>query len=203
MTCSKSSKVWFGSNLSLNFSNLPNPDFREWLHDTIVHKDEQTIFQTAAIIYNLWHARNISIFEDIFIPEEVILQRAINGITEYKNANLCVSTQHVPSTPNSNPHQSDNRVTKWLRPEADMVKINSDANLQVNGFWGLGGIIRDSEGLVMATGTWLLPGNDNILEAEAFAMLTVMRFTLDCGFSFSGFRRRQRKTGSHDKGMLS
>jgi len=37
LTCPNSCKVWFGSSLSLNFSNIPNPDFREWLYDTILN----------------------------------------------------------------------------------------------------------------------------------------------------------------------
>jgi hypothetical protein len=94
MTCPYSCKVWFGSRLSLNITNIPNPDFREWLYETILNKDEQIIIQTATIIYNLWHARNLSIFEGIMLPEDTIIQRASKCVAEYKSANLA-----KPSSP--------------------------------------------------------------------------------------------------------
>jgi len=74
MTCPISKRVWFGSNLSINFDNFPNPNFTNWLCEAILHKDECIIIQIAAIICNLWHARNLSIFEDQMILEMDIIQ---------------------------------------------------------------------------------------------------------------------------------
>jgi ribonuclease HI len=52
----------------------------------------------------------------------------------------------------------------------------------VKGKWGVGVIIRNDEGLVMASGTWVNSRSDNVLEAEAFAIMTAMRFAKECGF---------------------
>jgi len=63
-----------------------------------------------------------------------------------------------------------------------MVKVNTDANMQSHGKWGLGIIIRDKAKLVMAASTWETDGIDNVLEVEAHALLTGMRFAKDSGF---------------------
>ena len=116
------------------------------------------------------------------LPEDTIIQRVYNYVAEYKRATLVDSLPQAAAASRSTPLHSAHRATKWVKPDAGMVKINSDANLQINGAWGLGGIIRDNEGLVMAAGTWLVHGHDHALEAEAFAMLTTMKFTAECGF---------------------
>jgi len=55
-----------------------------------------------------------------------------------------------------------------------MVKVNTDANMQSQGKWNLEIIIRDVASLVMAASTWETYGNDKVLEAEAYALLTGM-----------------------------
>lgn len=120
--------------------------------------------------------------EDQTILEMDIIQRASNCISDYKQAN----TQAPPSMartgydPRSQHRPAKN--TKWKRPNLGLVKVNTDANLQNHGKWGLGIIIRDEVGLVMAASTWETDGNDRALEAEAYALLTGMRFAKDCGF---------------------
>jgi hypothetical protein len=41
------------------------------------------------------------------------------------------------------------------------VKANCDANLQVTSIWGLGGIIRNDQGLVMMVATWRIHDNED------------------------------------------
>jgi len=63
-----------------------------------------------------------------------------------------------------------------------MIKINTDANLQIHGSWGLGCVSRDENGLVMATTTWQRNGFECAASAEAFGILSAMKFAFDCGF---------------------
>lgn len=62
MKCSNTGKVWFGSQLSLRMENLPIRNFSDWLIDSILSKDDNTIMMIAALTYSLWHARNQAIF---------------------------------------------------------------------------------------------------------------------------------------------
>lgn len=61
--------------------------------------------------------------------------------------------------------------------------MNSDANLQEQGWWGLGTVIRDSQGLIMAAATWKVTGSENAAMAKAFGILATMIFCFGVWFS--------------------
>jgi len=63
-----------------------------------------------------------------------------------------------------------------------LIKANCDANLQVKPWLGISAIFRNHEGLVMASATWKLKGQDEATVAEALAILFTMRLVEDCGF---------------------
>jgi hypothetical protein len=43
---------------------------------------------------------------------------------------------------------------KWKKPRAGVIKANCDANLTIDGSWGLGAICRGENGQVVASATW-------------------------------------------------
>ena len=86
------------------------------------------------------------------------------------------------TTRNSKSSLPQSASSKWRRPEPGFVKANGDANLQHAGSWGIGAIIRDEEGLVMAAATWKITDGEDTLMAEAFSLLSTMRLAKDCGF---------------------
>lgn len=191
MTCPNILRTWFGSSLTIKFPDQPNPNFVNWLFDFILHEDEQIIIQTAAIIYSIWFSRNLSIFENKTLPEEDIILRAEHSIQEYKAAtktdpgqadSMTRSSNASTTHNNSTACTTHNNSTKWRRPETGFVKANGDANLKYAGSWGIGAIIRDEEGLVMAAATWKVNGGEDTLMAEAHALISTMRLAKDCGF---------------------
>lgn len=50
------------------------------------------------------------------------------------------------------------------------------------GWWGLGAIVRNEQGLVMAAATWRIPGIEDALTAKAYALLLTLRLAIECGF---------------------
>jgi hypothetical protein len=48
LSCPRAIKSWFGSVLSINFSNIPDIQFRDWLFQTIPSIDYITLSQIAA-----------------------------------------------------------------------------------------------------------------------------------------------------------
>jgi ribonuclease HI len=54
--------------------------------------------------------------------------------------------------------------------------------MQVKNMWGLGAIIRNEFGLVMAAATWRLPGFEDATTAEACALWKTMSLAKECGF---------------------
>ncbi|XP_024640794.1 uncharacterized protein [Medicago truncatula] len=96
-------------------------------------------------------------------------------------ANSRSASENQLRSHNARPHKPPNR-TKWKKPEEDFLKANCDANLQVKGWWGLGSIIRNENGLVMASAAWKIKGTEEVILAEAFSLLSTVRLAIDCGF---------------------
>ena len=126
-------------------------------------------------------ARNLSIYKERNLPEEDVIQRAARSIMEFRNAN---SPTPSPANLNSAATYSIPKMpeTRWRKPHLGLIKVNCDSNLQIHGWWGLGVICRDHEGLVMSAGAWKRQGNEEVIVAEALAMLFSLKLALDCGF---------------------
>jgi hypothetical protein len=184
MECPLITRTWFGSPLNLRILNQPINNYSDWLAYNILHESERVVIQIATITYYIWFSRNLSIFEDRMLPEDEIIKRAYNIIFDFQQANLTSSQsssleQSTAAVVRS--HQTT-LSTRWKKPEAPLVKANSDANLQRQGWWGVGAIVRNAEGLVMAAATWTQPGAEKAELAEAYGLLLTMRMVQDCGF---------------------
>jgi hypothetical protein len=183
MSCPMISRTWFGSALNIKIMDQPISNFRDWLSNAILNLKEEHIIQIASITYNIWQARNQSIYDQRIIPEADIILRSARCIQDYIQAHFEDSDDNSNHNSSSGPH-SLRRVPqhRWQPPTQGIFKSNSDANLQEVGWWGLGSIIRDELGLVMAAATWRLKGSDEAITAEAFALLLTVRLARDCGF---------------------
>jgi len=228
LKCDKSRKEWFGSQLGINFHNTDTSYLNDWLIDFLLKNDKDTVISMIALLYSIWHARNQKVFEDKEVPDRVVIQRAHNSVSSFKEAKISdtatdsacnfngakssdlatdilidlaphISTAHATSSSlhkskpmhgtssfaqnkriqNSAgpPHQlhpinvnRNSTKDKWVRPEQDLIKLNSDANLSVPDLWGIGVIARNDEGLVMAAGTWSRPGFFCATTAEAWGV---------------------------------
>lgn len=164
----------FGSNSSPRISNLPITEFKDWLEDLIQTKEEHISIQTTALIYNIWHAHNLPIIENKFLLEEEVIQRTDHNIADYKAAIVMNQDSYSGfSHRSTHPNHMQSRNTRWIKPNHECLKANSDANLQEEGTWGLSAIVRDGVGLVMASATWKCNSLDCATIAEAFRMYKI------------------------------
>jgi hypothetical protein len=62
MKCPKNSKVWFGSSLTINFSNIDGMHFLDWLYHIIPKIKEEELIQIGALRYGIWDVRIQFIF---------------------------------------------------------------------------------------------------------------------------------------------
>jgi hypothetical protein len=141
VNCPSVSKVWFGTSLNIKFPQQDLINFKEWLIYVIQStKEEEIIIQIAAIIYNIWQARNSLVFDNHKVTEEDIINRAYRNIQDYQSANnnkdQPINKSHAR---NNNDRRSSNHIItqKWNRPIPNIIKANSDANLSDEGRWGL------------------------------------------------------------------
>jgi hypothetical protein len=186
MKCHFASRVWFGSKLGVNFNNI-HTSFIEWLTHAINSLNEDDISYVAAITYSLWFARNQQVFDLRCMEDEHVINRANLSIQEYQStlayetANLSTQHQHQ-TTSSSTPNRCSNANKRWTRPNNGVIKVNCDANLTIEGSWGLGAIYRDSEGATLAAATWVVPGSKDPTLAETCALYKAILLALDCGF---------------------
>jgi hypothetical protein len=183
MKCHFASRVWFGSKLGVNFSNS-QISFTEWLIHTINSISTDDLCYVAAITYSLWFARNQQVFDLISIDDGHVIDRANRSLKEYQNAlengNLNSFNTTQNRTTSTNRHA--NNIKRWTRPNEGIIKVNCDANLRIDGSWGLGAIFRDSVGATLAAATWVIPGSNDSTLAEACALYKAILLALDCGF---------------------
>jgi hypothetical protein len=185
MHCERATRIWFGSNLNLKFDNSHN-SFADWIIYIINSLRDEEIRYIAAITYGIWFARNQHAFNQHDIEDMEVITKANTSIHDFILAtNSNYQQQNNNRTRSTNNHQqprATNRNTKWRKPEAGVIKINSDANLTRSGTWGIGVICRDNEGNLVAAATWVMPGPDDATLAEAFAIYNAIHFARDCCF---------------------
>jgi len=188
MSCPYITRVWFGSQLNINITSTPITNFPDWIIYSIKHYEPDIIIQIASLAYHIWFSRNQRVFENKRIPEVDIINRAAHSIRDFYSAHHLQHAETAPTNASAHSSNSSARFSKpsckpkWTKPADNLVKANSDANLQIEGWWGLGSIVRDAKGLVLATATWQTPGVKDVMFAEAFALMKTMRLAIDCGF---------------------
>lgn len=69
------------------------------------------------------------------------------------------------------------KVIKWVKPNANKVKVQYDASIRGNGFVGIGFVARDSHELILGAGVDIILGNISIDCAEALTIKHAMVFT--------------------------
>jgi hypothetical protein len=147
---------------------------------------EEDLNYIADITYGIWFARNQHTFNQRNIEDSEVINKANTSIQDYIIATT--SEQHhssIPNTRNTNRQQHPNTTTQnktWRKPDAGIIKINSDANLAQTGRWGLGVTCRDSDGVLIAAATWEMPGPDDPTLAEVYALYNAIHLALDCCF---------------------
>jgi hypothetical protein len=198
MSCERTKKVWFGSNLGIMF-NPSHRCFIDWLYYCFSALKEEDLCYLASIIYGNWFARNLQVFENFDTNDQSILDKAYSNLKDYQLATQENSahqhnqgnqqsnhnrTRVANQTQRSNDHQSNQ---KWRKPRQGEIKGNCDANLTIEGFWGLGAIFRDEDGQTLASATWLVPGFSDPLTAEACALYNMTRLAAECCFTRVAF----------------
>jgi ribonuclease HI len=141
------------------------------------------------------------VFENHDLEDSFIINMATTTIQDYQKAmtntqNKDYNNRDHDNTRNNNNHDTSRRNTtrsnqhlnqKWKKPRAGTIKANCDANLKIDGTWGLGAICRNEHGQVVASATWQRSGFNDPATAEAFALYLTMRFAADCCFTSVDF----------------
>nr|XP_023885130.1 uncharacterized protein LOC111997285 [Quercus suber] len=145
-----------------------NKTFTDLIEFVFVGNKDPKLF--SLVIWNLWNHRNNLRLGKAALPLDKILEhsqeRQIEALTSPATSSL---------------HRSQQQAS-WSPPNAPQCKINYDATTFAKGNKaGLEVVIRNSEGLVMASLTQQLPLPATMIEIEALATQRVIELALEIG----------------------
>ncbi|KAL0009466.1 hypothetical protein SO802_010968 [Lithocarpus litseifolius] len=169
--CPKLSVVW-----SVHFSLLRSEamvcsSFRDVFQMCLEKSHPSDLF--AMIVYQIWFRRN-----KIRVGEPAADLKLINTLAREA---LLEFQQAFPAT--SNPPTARS-ITKWLPPPTDWLKANFDgAIFQDRNEAGIGIIIRNDHGLVMAALTQVIPLPTSVEIVEVLAARRALIFAYELGFN--------------------
>jgi len=170
MECDWSQRVWFASPLTLKFQNLENFDFINWLSKNMHKENLRAMELTASIIYGIWKATNGLVFEDKNLPIHEVLTRSIQATNNYQ-----VQNQKLHHRPSSTVPSLICRDISWSPPPKSSLKLNVDAHRKGDARWGLGFVLRRSDGRPVVVATKTVEAPDDPCMAEALGV----KFALD------------------------
>jgi len=155
-------QLLFASPLTLNFSNTPDMSFLEWLVTSIKTWKSDTFSLIVAIIYYLWSARNNFVFNHVSIHVSTLI---CNATADVSNFLLNNSTNRRMDEPGMSCRNND-----WSPPVMDCLKLNVDAHSMSDGRWGLGFILRRSDGSPVVVRTKVVLSSEDVSLAEALGI---------------------------------
>ena len=170
--CEFAQKVWnlcpvpIGAHLSAlkSFTDVIG-SFISDLHTSVLE-----IALTTA--WSLWKARNESIWEAKTPVVDAIVHEAMSLASDFLDSQ---SKTGVPTIGLVGP-------SRWQRPPAGAFKLNMACHsISMSCRYGLGVLIRDSEGAVMAVLEDSLLSNNDSLQLHVRAVLVAIKFAYDVG----------------------
>jgi ribonuclease HI len=169
----KAAKVgWLpvGVQLSSEYSN-----FFDLILDchSMLNLDDLGLFCT--ITWKVWYLRNLVVYQS---PLQNVLDVVFwckDFLADFRSCDLALA---VPLLPVCNVRNS------WRPPNSSCYKINCDAAVSdLEGWVGLGVVIRDHTGFVMASCSLPLIASFDVQAAEVMAVLRGLIFSRDCGLA--------------------
>ncbi|KAK3188547.1 hypothetical protein Dsin_028108 [Dipteronia sinensis] len=139
----------------------------------ILKVDELELFCT--ILWRVWFLRNAGLRGEQQWEVSEVVDWATTFLCEYKGSCSVVSVGQRPNR---------GRPAKWCPPCPGFYKINCDAAIDSKtSRIGIGIVIRDANGFVMASSSQVFAAAFNAQIMEAMGILRAILFSIDCGMS--------------------
>nr|POE78573.1 putative ribonuclease h protein [Quercus suber] len=166
-SCSALSPVWtpkFAWLLEKTKTCMSMLDIIQCCQD---HGDSTDLF--AMIISHLWTRRNKLRVGECVVPLEKIVGLATDSLLEF---------QRAQSSPQSSPKSVSS--SRWSPPPLGWAKVNfNGAMFKDKNLAGLGGVIRNDKGLIMAAFTHTIPLPTSVEMVEVLAARTALSLAKD------------------------
>ncbi|KAH9688162.1 reverse transcriptase domain-containing protein [Citrus sinensis] len=162
LECKAARKIWLQSPFSDPRLEANSQDIFSTLQHMAKELRKSDLELMVALCWSAWYARNKCIFDGREINPIVSAAKAESVLTDFQRvrkpqqAHISVSIKE--------------KQQEWLPPPHNLFKVNVDAALNSeNRSAGVGAVIRDSNGKIVAAGVnqHLLMGSASLAEAEA------------------------------------
>lgn len=136
--------------------------------------------------WSIWHRRNKWVWERANGSVFGVVAAARNLLYDWKEAQVKLATKSGME------HELRSGLRIWRKPPDGWVTINCDASGVVNGFIGIGCIIRDSQGCFIGARCCRIDGRWCPREAEAISLKEAISWTKLLGFQRCRFETDSR-----------
>ena len=125
----------------------------------------------AMLAWNIWFRRNQARTAPPGWPLEQIAQHAYQSLQEFRSAQPMKSMAATSG------------LVRWQPPPAILIKVNFDgAVFKDDERAGIGVVVRDSQGLVLASLSQNIPLPHSVVNLEILATCRALEFSLELGF---------------------
>ncbi|XVF06903.1 hypothetical protein REPUB_Repub06bG0091300 [Reevesia pubescens] len=166
-----SSEVWTQLGFSWDIGYDDIASLTDWLSSSVKRMNQKQIQSLLLTCWALWMSRN----RELHGEDRRSLMAIIEFINKYQNELNDVQTSPPLDEPGS----------EWVPPSMNYVKVNFDASMQEQqGRCGIGVVIQNHTGQIMAVGAFKMEHVTTIFLADAIAARKALEFASDLGFSF-------------------
>ncbi|KAJ1389174.1 Zinc knuckle CX2CX4HX4C [Sesbania bispinosa] len=142
--CSWSKQIWSQSPIDSQWQFPHIESIGEWINNIILVCAEEVVCLFIAICYEIRQARNRKVFEQKEPCTGQILSRALTSRVDQEDLNQQRDILH---------QQRPSHTSTWTHPPSGWFKTNVDAAHAGGELWGIGVVIRDESGEVVAATT--------------------------------------------------
>ena len=165
--------VWAGCSIRVQKCVGNQADLLQLMEEFIDRLSTDELEQFLVQAWIIGNQRNGLIHGKKLQAPELLIKRAQDFTAEFRRANIQLLVPTTIPTP-----------TRWTPPPLARFKLNFDALIfQEGGAFGIGAIIRNDRGEVMASLSTKGPPVACSEEAEILACRRAVEFALECGFT--------------------
>uniref|UniRef100_A0A2N9GNK1 RNase H type-1 domain-containing protein n=1 Tax=Fagus sylvatica TaxID=28930 RepID=A0A2N9GNK1_FAGSY len=176
-SCKQIQPVWDNEMWTQPFRNTTAMDFADLL-SKVLHLGRNSKPKTFIIIcWALWQRRN-----------KIRIHQEVDPINQVGPKAKCYLEEYNRETDHSNSQPQAAPAMRWMPPKMLRYKINYDGVVfKETNEAGIGVIVRDSHGLVMASLTQKVRFPHSVLSIEAWAVKRSIQFALEIGITEAEF----------------
>ncbi|KAK6124264.1 hypothetical protein DH2020_042016 [Rehmannia glutinosa] len=161
--CSDSRSVWFASSLHDFMRSVKTSSLQDLCIEACLCLNMEKLELFVGILWALWHSRNNGLFANVWPGPKEILSVASRTLFAYQSCWLGFNTQPASKI--------GQKSVKWSPPNFGELKLNVDASVYTDQVMiGVGAVVRDSNGIVIACMSKSILGVFDVTTSEAIAM---------------------------------